>query len=510
MSIYTPRPTDACLCNSGRPYRACCSRLSKLPKNASQELRRRHWLKTLADSVTAVELEADKLDILDQIYDRAHYDLTQGAEHSAVSETFEDFLDVMEAYALFHFGVDLPTTPGNSDEGSPVLDEDIDSEREIDPEERTKGISLAALHLCKFENREKGDRKTALVEATKAHFSFYRIEEVLEGEGLVLHDLLLDQAVTVTDQPASMNLEKGWILFSKVLNFEGISVLFATADIALPPLSIGPISKVKELLDKTAEERGEALGQPALRSLAAVLIRQYATGLAAMQYSQMQEMRNMDGEIIAPKRLIYTHTSDSIGALAKLIEGRLNRSTDEPPYEVTQKDSSGAPLEIVIPLSGAPGNKAACGTVIIGSLTITPKEVTLEANSHERIERLQSMLEEQFSDLLVFECDEVVTIAEGLRPPTSGGFSSGEARPEIAAALKAHMASLQEKWLVQPVPALDGMTPQEAAADPKGRVLLTALLDDFDSRSREVQSKPMAASFDVAELRARLGCPKEN
>ena len=290
-----------------------------------------------------------------------------------------------------------------------------------------------------------------------------------------------------------------------MLEFDRISLLVATADVSLPPLSIASITKAREWLVKSAEEMGEILDQKALRSLAPILIRHYATGLAAMQNSASQQIRNMDGDIIAPVRIIYSHTAESVSALANLIEGRLNRGADQPGFQVTAQDSSGAPLEIIIPLSGPPKNKTACENVIIGSLSITTEEAVLTANSDERSERLQSMIDEQFSDLLTFECDEVISMEEGMRPPVAHGFAKGDAPPEVVAALKAHMAAQQEKWLVQPVPALGNMTPQEAAKDPQGRILLEALLDDFDSRSKAIQSDRWAAGFDVKELRARLG-----
>jgi hypothetical protein len=37
----------------------------------------------------------------------------------------------------------------------------------------------------------------------------------------------------------------------------------------------------------------------------------------------------------------------------------------------------------------------------------------------------------------------------------------------------------EQRWLDEPVPALRGMTPRDAAADPIGRVELERLLDSF-------------------------------
>jgi hypothetical protein len=55
------------------------------------------------------------------------------------------------------------------------------------------------------------------------------------------------------------------------------------------------------------------------------------------------------------------------------------------------------------------------------------------------------------------------------------------AGPEIAAALEAFIRDYERKWLDEPIPALAGHTPREAAADPTRRGDLIRLLDSFPS-----------------------------
>ncbi len=73
----------------------------------------------------------------------------------------------------------------------------------------------------------------------------------------------------------------------------------------------------------------------------------------------------------------------------------------------------------------------------------------------------------------------------------------------------------QAHWLDDHVPALGGLTPREAAADPTRREQLVRLLDEFDRRNEALDARagegdgvpesfrPM--SFDVAALRRELG-----
>ena len=62
------------------------------------------------------------------------------------------------------------------------------------------------------------------------------------------------------------------------------------------------------------------------------------------------------------------------------------------------------------------------------------------------------------------------------------------------------------KWLDEHVPALDGLTPRQAAADPTRREQLERLLAEFDNR--ETPGLPdgvEAFSYDIAALRHELG-----
>lgn len=66
----------------------------------------------------------------------------------------------------------------------------------------------------------------------------------------------------------------------------------------------------------------------------------------------------------------------------------------------------------------------------------------------------------------------------------------------------------QGRWLDEQVPALEGLTPREAFADPTRREQLERLLDEFDridERSRSAGDGLGVVMYDVAELRRELG-----
>lgn len=83
-----------------------------------------------------------------------------------------------------------------------------------------------------------------------------------------------------------------------------------------------------------------------------------------------------------------------------------------------------------------------------------------------------------------------------------GGGGSGEDVPAgTAEAVATFMRQQEERWVDEPVPALAGLTPRQAAADPTRREDLMALLHEFD----RMPAPPGAFSFDTSRLRALLG-----
>ena len=73
--------------------------------------------------------------------------------------------------------------------------------------------------------------------------------------------------------------------------------------------------------------------------------------------------------------------------------------------------------------------------------------------------------------------------------------------PEAAEALESFVREQEDRWVDERVPALGGLTPRQAAADPTRREQLRALLHEIDRHP----PPPGAAAFNTDRLRARLG-----
>jgi hypothetical protein len=74
--------------------------------------------------------------------------------------------------------------------------------------------------------------------------------------------------------------------------------------------------------------------------------------------------------------------------------------------------------------------------------------------------------------------------------------------PEITTAVREFRAKHMRAWIDESIPALDGLTPREAARTPRGRSALELLLKDIE---RHESRLPPDQQIDLSWLRPALG-----
>ena len=145
---------------------------------------------------------------------------------------------------------------------------------------------------------------------------------------------------------------------------------------------------------------------------------------------------------------------------------------------------------------------------IRATLDWADKELTIQTNSTPRMDRVLGVLRALCPDLVMVK-DERTSMkdeyAAAIR--AGGGRTTGDSEsgmldqndPEIRAALEEYIRTYEENWLDDQIPALAGLTPREAAADPTRRQDLIALLASFDRDEEE------PGMMSAKRLRAALG-----
>ena len=105
-------------------------------------------------------------------------------------------------------------------------------------------------------------------------------------------------------------------------------------------------------------------------------------------------------------------------------------------------------------------------TWVRGSVTVEGSVLALFANSKARFEGLRQVVENALPGLSLMEerttpAREILMSRERPLPPPAGPLP-----PAAAQALAAFVREQEERWVDEAVPALGGLTPRQAAADP--------------------------------------------
>ena len=139
--------------------------------------------------------------------------------------------------------------------------------------------------------------------------------------------------------------------------------------------------------------------------------------------------------------------------------------------------------------------------VIRATLRLDGSRLTIETMSEERLDRVLSLLLEEI---------EGATLAGDDRRPIDTTMGTPRRAPEVEqdpavrAALEEWITRQEIQWCDEPVPALAGLTPRQAAADPTRREALERLLVSFEARGRDALGEGMMA-MRPERLRRHLG-----
>jgi hypothetical protein len=140
---------------------------------------------------------------------------------------------------------------------------------------------------------------------------------------------------------------------------------------------------------------------------------------------------------------------------------------------------------------------------VLAMVTLQAEELEVETMSHRRMARCRRRLE----DLLHRRIHLVETTAKSAaqvlaEPPPEDVPEPVTVLPEAVAEIEERML---RQWLDESIPALDGMTPREAAQTPEGRQMLEDLFAYIERQQARVRRVPGMFSPDYRKAKKMLG-----
>ncbi len=148
------------------------------------------------------------------------------------------------------------------------------------------------------------------------------------------------------------------------------------------------------------------------------------------------------------------------------------------------------------------------GSVVLGTLELKGKTLTLETNSMQRAERGRALIEPALEGLVGHPVIESKTVAEMMAsrpakqpPPQPSGLSPEEERAILHAQMNRYYTAL----LDQPVPALENKTPRQAAKTANGCQKLADWLKYLENGTAGQDDASARAGYDFTWMWIELG-----
>ncbi|KAA8957673.1 SEC-C domain-containing protein, partial [Mycobacterium sp.] len=291
--------------------------------------------------------------------------------------------------------------------------------------------------------------------------SVFEVEQVRPGQGLTVRDVRTGDIHEVRERSASRQLKPGQLICARAVP-DGQGMQFFGG---IEPVALHERDELVELLDS----------QPDPVMLVAALSRRFAPPLLV----------NTEGDPLAICEATV-RIGDPAGIEAAL-DDTYDRVDDEQPPRW---------FEHVI----TDGLQRIRATLLLDGDT-----VRVEANSDQRMDRVLATLARLDPAMSVLEdsrrplrdAREAAELAKQL--PVTGQGALDPDDPELAGFLDEVIRGYETRWLDEPLPALNGHTPRQAADDPTRRGDVIKLLDSFPAGAAA------RGGMDADRLRAALG-----
>jgi hypothetical protein len=375
--------------------------------------------------------------------------------------------------------------------------------------------TVAEQFLTRKADMLNDEEKELLRSAIRVPYTLCEIVEVKPGAGMVQFDLLRRVAYEVVERSASQTIRRGEIIYCATTETNGLRSNLATSPYALRPTAKGDILRLrKRILDQTGADEITTNDlhefEPDIRQL-------YLDHLESM--FTPPRLANMDGDPLVPQK-VYFHIESADEAFYALKD--LAKGAKVADLLRQAEMENGLVVKADIPWLGGreDARKRLGGSVLLGNLKIDRDTVIAEVNSIRRAARIRRLIEKRLGSGTKYKRTVIEPIESqfqerwkaavagsrdetGDRDSDAGGGISLDDSPELRVILQQKAKQHWDAWFNLPVPALNNMTPRQAAGTEEGRDLLESLLLLYESHATANANNLFQP--DVPALRRKLG-----
>jgi len=467
---------DLCPCESGKKYKKCC-----LMKESIQTVTHLLLVKTSDELIPEIlQYAVDKYG--EEIFDEA-WDEFGGDEQEIC---FEDspYREMFIRWFLFLW----------------IPDEYLTYEEDaIYPFPYTIGAQFLNKKRSRLDSLYAKYLEAALTDP----LSFWQVEAVEPGRGIMARDLLLGRERFVEDVSSSHTLHKWDILLASTMTVDGVCVFNIVAPFSLPARVADHLLN-EPYIDFDKLEESEALHK--LFDHDYDLIWLYQDLRDELSNPLIPELCNTDGEAMVFTNSIYEFNPSDRPAI---IKGML-RITE---FECEPGKRKGTSHFTWIEQSA---QQSLMENVTKGIIKVRIKYIETECNSTERDNMMRHKLESGLSGLVSHKktsCKYPSDILSSGKAAVSGRRQAPDVLDledfpeEVQAGIKEQIDKMHMKWADTTVPALGNRTPREAVKEPEGKEMVIRLINDWENMQSRMKDHQFV--FDFNKLRSSLELPPE-
>lgn len=375
--------------------------------------------------------------------------------------------------------------------------------------------TLAELFLAETGSKLDRDLHRFIEATVRAPYSFFQTLEVEPGKELTLRDVVRRFEVRVKEKSASTILQRGQILFARVVEMDGILFLMGNGSHSIPPLFLGHMLALRTTLEGTRPPAVKGSIPPELLRDREGELREVYFRIVDEAENPKLEVQNTDGDRLELHTLSYEIPSLDVAFRAlKDLEANVTGKTDDELLTEAERDEAGKPTRVWLYWLRRGKKGSGEGNTALGTLTISASTLVVEVNSEKRSKRIQREITKRLGKEAVLLRTEIRSQEDLKKEAAKSKDDSKSAResehdrlmresPEARDLMKGIMERHWATWPDKSLPALRGMTPRRAAKDPEGRELLESLLMDIELRNRT--QKDEFLRVDTVMLRRELG-----
>ena len=352
-------------------------------------------------------------------------------------------------------------------------------------DEKYYDIPIGKTLLDKKTNKLSPSQREYVEKCLQSPFSFYEVLECRKGDGFQLRDLFTFEEYRVVEKSGSESVEKGYMLFGKLLTVEDVTTLEACSPFAIPPSMKLHVVDMRNHIKKSYSH----ITNSVLKRYDRELLDLYHSYCEAILNPKPPRICNTDGDDMVPQKLIYQVASPS-EAFEKLHHLDIISTREELLQDAVFDDSNRLTEAKFSWFKKGNKQHPSWDNTVLGHIELEGSKMTVSVNSHERAKKIKTLIKKSLGRSAIYKNSVIEDMASmfekkaGQSQPLLEGpddlMNNLEIKAKIAEMTKAHWTD----WVDKEIPALGGVTPRQAAKTEDGRELLTGLLQEFERNAR--------------------------